>query len=431
MEHEDDVLRRFKEKLEEKPGHPPAMFGMTRALIARDRPDEIIALAREQVAFHANAADMVLRMARKALPQHFSLTEALCNLPEDRGDLKELNMRWSLIRRKQPLVVEAHLGYIAAMLRQRRGDEAERATHLALRFVGQKIPLRIAQAEVAEARGRWAEAAGFWAAIARDTPESADAPERKDALERQHRAEKRAAETSESDEKTPSPTPITPEEHDEIRSLLMKFESIGANCEFGLLQRKFGAEPLGLLRFASTRKLTVKRLLATRFEGIGDPEAMWLNNRGYEYGLHHKHSDWMTHTRISPKNGVDPAKVLRDQCRHAAYLRRKLIEDLEEGNKIFVYLRPDLTDSDITELNEAVQSYGKNLLMCVRLSDFDHPAGSVEWRGERLMVASLDRLGNPFKGAGWDISDYWVDFCRTAQARWEELGSQTAQTIAA
>jgi len=34
------------------------------------------------------------------------------------------------------------------------------------------------------------------------------------------------------------------------RDLVLQFESIGDNCELGLVQRRAGSEPLGLLRFA-------------------------------------------------------------------------------------------------------------------------------------------------------------------------------------
>ena len=35
-----------------------------------------------------------------------------------------------------------------------------------------------------------------------------------------------------------------------LNEMLLEFESLGDNCEFGLVQRHFGAEPISLLRFA-------------------------------------------------------------------------------------------------------------------------------------------------------------------------------------
>src|SRR4029077_19430059 len=54
--------------------------------------------------------------------------------------------------------------------------------------------------------------------------------------------------------------------------LMMRFESLGENCEFGLAQRRCGAEPLGLLRFASAPLPVLLAGLRGRFEGMGDPE---------------------------------------------------------------------------------------------------------------------------------------------------------------
>ena len=48
----------------------------------------------------------------------------------------------------------------------------------------------------------------------------------------------------------------------EDRELVLHFESIGDNCELGLVQRRAGAEPLGLLRFAGAPLRSFLRALA-------------------------------------------------------------------------------------------------------------------------------------------------------------------------
>jgi hypothetical protein len=216
----------------------------------------------------------------------------------------------------------------------------------------------------------------------------------------------------------------------EIKKLLTGFESLGYNCEFGLLQRKFGGEPLGLLRFSSTFPGTAVILLKARFRGLGEIDHMILKVAQKEYCLAHAFTNWIMHTgtKLNPKTDTD--KMLKDKCKQIGFLRSKLIDDLESQNKIFVYQKPDLKDSEIDAIYEAVQVYGPCMLMCVRLFDEEHPRGSIEWRTDRLMVAAIDRAGLAFAGAGWDLSlDYWVQFCRTAQARWHELrqGSATIE----
>ena len=46
-----------------------------------------------------------------------------------------------------------------------------------------------------------------------------------------------------------TPVAIERVEDEATRALLLRFESLGADCEFGLVQRRYGAEPLGLLRW--------------------------------------------------------------------------------------------------------------------------------------------------------------------------------------
>src|SRR5256885_894206 len=57
-----------------------------------------------------------------------------------------------------------------------------------------------------------------------------------------------------------------------VEQLMMRFESLGENCEFGLAQRRCGAEPLGLLRFSSAPLPVLLAGLRARFEGMGEPE---------------------------------------------------------------------------------------------------------------------------------------------------------------
>jgi len=58
---------------------------------------------------------------------------------------------------------------------------------------------------------------------------------------------------------------------DAQRHLLMRFEALGENCELGFVQRHFGAEPLGLLRWAGISNASLVTALDTAFAGVGDP----------------------------------------------------------------------------------------------------------------------------------------------------------------
>ena len=57
----------------------------------------------------------------------------------------------------------------------------------------------------------------------------------------------------------------------ELEPLMRQVESLGINCELGLVQRHCLAEPLGLFRFAYTPLEGLVAALHQDFAGIGDP----------------------------------------------------------------------------------------------------------------------------------------------------------------
>jgi hypothetical protein len=71
-----------------------------------------------------------------------------------------------------------------------------------------------------------------------------------------------------------------------LAKLLMGFESLGDNCEFGLVQRIGGVEPLGLLRFAGIHlpvEVRLQRLidgLIKGFEGVGSADSISVSLEG-------------------------------------------------------------------------------------------------------------------------------------------------------
>jgi hypothetical protein len=67
-------------------------------------------------------------------------------------------------------------------------------------------------------------------------------------------------------------TAVAPDDRD----LVLNFESIGDNCELGMLQRQVDVEPLGLLRFAGAPLRNVVRPLNARFAGVADPDRIQI-----------------------------------------------------------------------------------------------------------------------------------------------------------
>src|SRR4051794_33399291 len=68
-----------------------------------------------------------------------------------------------------------------------------------------------------------------------------------------------------------------------LSNLAARCESIGRNCEFGLVQRSFGLEPIGLLRWAASPLAALTQAFQGQFAGLGkdmdlevDTQTEWL-----------------------------------------------------------------------------------------------------------------------------------------------------------
>jgi len=75
-----------------------------------------------------------------------------------------------------------------------------------------------------------------------------------------------------------------------------------------------------------------------------------------------------------------------------AYLKRKLIEDLESGTKIFVHKASleRISDETAIALHTALERFAANTLLVIRRRDDDNPAGSVSVLRDRLLVGYID-----------------------------------------
>jgi hypothetical protein len=414
------------------PGDPIAASGMalraltaedaralgryTRLLAAQQNSPEIVRAAETLLPSAPQATQRMLRLAVRLLPDDHALGLAYCRIAEGHAPARLALGCWRMLCNRQPDNLDAHRGYIESLIRLRPAGAARQAAQAAAVVHPGCLWLHETSARLAERMHDWQAALAHWRTVLDLDPAHAEAAAgHRLAAQLFRPAESLALPVQPS---VPAPAaipPVSAPDHAQVRARLLGFEGLGSDCEFGLLQRKFGAEPLGLLRFAATFPRAALMLLRSRFEGIGDPEHTTLAVRGRAFTVHHRRSGWRMHTKLEAAADADAAQVHKQQCRHSAFLRKKLVSDLERGRKIFVYQRHDLSDAQIDALYHAVQEYGPNTLLCVRLADAAHPPGSVEWRTERLMIGAIDRTG---RRARWDISvDQWVRFCRIAQEK--------------
>ena len=207
-------------------------------------------------------------------------------------------------------------------------------------------------------------------------------------------------------------------EDDLRRKLMLGFESLGADCEFGLVQRRFGAEPLGLLRFNDVGLRNLMDALDAGFADMGEPDrtAMIVSNSGEFYVTDSRWGLGMHTFMFDSRHAA--AALLPKMCRRVAYLRDKLRDDLRAGEKTFVY-KTDAIDLDgLRALHRALQQLGRVRLLHVRRASVplaDRPfdaavPGRVALLDPGLWVGFLSRMGNA--GTEWDIAfEEWVSIC--------------------
>ncbi len=197
--------------------------------------------------------------------------------------------------------------------------------------------------------------------------------------------------------------------------LLSRFESLGQNCEFGLVQRQAGAEPLGLLRFSSTPLPQLLAALEARLEGMGSAATteVLISPNGQEYMVKDRRFGFLYHAWVNVDE-MSPEAILQREIRRIPLLVRKLLEDLAAAEKIFVFKGMEaVSEEEALPLAMALRRYGPNTLLLTTLADARHPGGTVEWRGPGLLVGYLDRFA-PEHNAHDFLFDQWIGLCRAA-----------------
>ncbi|MBS0644638.1 MAG: hypothetical protein JSS43_32630 [Proteobacteria bacterium] len=198
-------------------------------------------------------------------------------------------------------------------------------------------------------------------------------------------------------------------------NLVTQFESLGDNCELGLVQRRVGAEPLGLLRFGGMPVRNLVTALAARFEGVGDPAQIVIVPMNDEYMVNLRRYGIAYHADVRI-GAADPAALHQQQARVVPFLADKLIADLTSGEKILVFRQNEpLLANDLNDLRQGLAAYGPGVLLWVQAERPGHPAGSVEVIDARLMVGYVTFLAPRARVPDVDVAS-WITMLRRAHA---------------
>jgi hypothetical protein len=85
---------------------------------------------------------------------------------------------------------------------------------------------------------------------------------------------------------------------------------------------------------------------------------------------------------------ADEGKVIIKERKRLALLARTFIEDLEDGEKIFV-IKARSRDQ-VEALRDRMRNYGSAILLWVTPAEPGSPPGHVEWLSDGLMLGRID-----------------------------------------
>ena len=189
--------------------------------------------------------------------------------------------------------------------------------------------------------------------------------------------------------------------------LAIGVESLGDNCELGMVQREMGAEPLGLFRFSSTTPELVASLLECRFEGFGAPGSLELSIFGSarEYMVQDRRSGFVCHTWV-PEDGTSPEQILSKEYERIGFLTRKFMEDALSGEKVFVFRDHGNMSAQVSSrLLTALHAIGPSRLLLVGSADGCPSQPTFEADARGLLKATIDYRGPDW----WMIADTWFE----------------------
>jgi hypothetical protein len=199
------------------------------------------------------------------------------------------------------------------------------------------------------------------------------------------------------------------------RDLVLQFESLGDSCELGLVQRRVGAEPLGMFRFAGAPLRHLIRAMDARFEGMADPEHVRVQPLNDEYMIKLTKYDFIYHAHVKIGE-ADPAALYQRQTRIVRFLIDKLIADLETPEKIMVFRQnEELSANDLLDFRTALSAYGPATLLWVQETRPGHPPGTVSVIDDTLIIGYVTRLARRDNAPDLDLQS-WMAMLRNAHA---------------
>ena len=198
--------------------------------------------------------------------------------------------------------------------------------------------------------------------------------------------------------------------------LMTRFASLGNGPAFSLAQQEFGIGYLNLLQFCELATADLVRMLENGFAQLDEPrglEVRLTDRPDREYVMFDRACDLAFHTRIR-EGEADEMQLASQQALRIAFLRRRLLETLASGDKIFVYAtQQPAADEWMQRLHVALRGYGNHALLWVEPADDEELAGSVRPVATGVVNAWIARAAFD-QASSRQAFAAWYDICAKA-----------------
>jgi tetratricopeptide (TPR) repeat protein len=394
-----EILQRLDQVHANFPDFAPAYAAHLDCLVSAGRLDEAERLAPD---WHAR------------FPDHADIALSRAHIAAERGRPEEAVLLIEGLRAQVPATPAIEGAYIKALSAAGALDRAEAVCVAAMsKFPGARRLLS-EYARLATRRGDWQAAQARLQDALRQWP--ADAGLAKELLH----ARIQLAGQIEAENAAP------PAEGD--AALFAQFESLGGSflgCEFGTVQRSFGTESLGLLRWTRITADELIGALRDSFQDVGSEETTVLkivrNASNIEEYVTSDNRFGMKSNTFMKVSDAPFDKMFTQTCRRLRFLRGRMLEDLRLAEKIFVFkaFHP-LADGKIRQLHEAIRTHGDGALLCVMKADADHAKGTVRRLANGLYVGYVGFfMKDADKNPGSDRAS-WHAVCSAAAAHFQQ-----------
>jgi hypothetical protein len=200
-------------------------------------------------------------------------------------------------------------------------------------------------------------------------------------------------------------------------ALMLRFESLGDNCEFGLVQSHYGVEPLGLMRWTRCTLASLLRALDQRFAALGEPGRMVVHRFKDEYLVTDTsyHFTYHPHVRIAE---MTVAELLERERARVVFLRRKLLDDLAAAEKIVVFKENAyLPRASARRLFRRLRGFGANRMLYVVPTVDPARIGRVELLADGFVRGHIAGFGQYETLPDGIRFDTWAAICEATARR--------------